>query len=271
MKNLNWLVQNTNFQEEFGYHNFIAAIDAAGQKRIDISQVFWDSTIDLKLTGLDPSTVIPFGNVSFMHYGLKNGWQVYWDPEYTYSHLWLALGKNFINHDMVVGTLDELETPTYDGKCFVKENAGSNFVKGGVINCYDWPQVKDDILIKNQTVDKKRHDYKLIDTSTEFCIAAAKPITEEYRCWCINGKVVTSSRYITEDREIRYTNTDDNLEVMNFAQAMVNELSWLTSMRTYTIDLFRTNGVLKVGELNCINCSGWYAVDTRKIVEALLE
>ena len=128
MGGLVWLVQNALFGDEFGYDHFIAAIDQTGDKRIVLDSVFWEATIDLKLTDIDPSTIIPFGTRSFTSYARKVGWKVFWDETYEYASL-LRLGEDFINHDMTVAPLSKLQVPD-TGKAYIREAAGFNIFKG---------------------------------------------------------------------------------------------------------------------------------------------
>src|ERR1700675_1538380 len=100
-----WLVQNALFGDEFGYDSFIAAIDHTGERRIPLDSQFWESTIDLKLTGTVPSEIIPFGTRAFICYARQQGWVVFWDHLFGYRDL-LVLGEEFINHDMQIAPLN---------------------------------------------------------------------------------------------------------------------------------------------------------------------
>src|SRR5580692_3566695 len=106
-----WLIQNAMFGDEFGYDSFIAAIDATGDRRINLDYVFWESTIDLKLTGINnPKDIIPFGTRSFICYAKKMGWNVFWNEVFDYPSL-CKLGEEFINYDLQVAPLSELKVP----------------------------------------------------------------------------------------------------------------------------------------------------------------
>ena len=264
-----WLVQNSMFGDEFGYDCFIAAIDATGNRRIQLDYAFWEATIDLKLTGVSPEEIMPFGTRSFVCYAKKNGWIVYWDEAFDYSAL-RCLGEEFINFDLEVGPLDQLKVPE-DGKVFIREAAGFNIIKGKVISAYAWPEwVNGFKFSTSQEIDTgvgpRYHDWHPIDGNTHFVWAPVKKILDEYRVWIIDGKVVSSSQYI-KGGDIVYTNSDENWEVNTYAQKMADRLPF--KMRNYVLDVFRTDRGLKVGEVNCLHCSGWYAIDSRKVVKAL--
>ena len=258
-----WLIQNALFGDEAGYDNFIAAIDHTGDRRIPLDYVFWESTIDLKLTGTVPSEVIPFGTRAFVCYGRQHGWCVYWDDSYQYPSL-CALGKEFINWDLETAPLDELEVPD-TGKVYIREAAGFNIIKGKVINGYAWPDWVRGFK-SNVGVNPRYHDWHPIDGTTLFVMAPVKTIIDEYRVWIIDRKVVSSSQYVVQGK-VKYSNTDNDQYVNGYAQEIADSLQFGTG--NYVLDVFRTEQGLRVGEINCIHCSGWYAIDSVKVVEAL--
>jgi hypothetical protein len=263
---MNWIVQNAMFGDEFGYDSFIAAIDYLGQNRIIVDYAFWEATIDLKVAGLKPESILPFGTRSFVKFGMRNGWTIPWNNSYEYYTL-LALGEDFINHDMQVDILDNLKVPG-DGKVYIREAAGFNIVKGKVISGYAWPDWVNGFKTTNH-VSVSYHDWHKIDGDSLFIWAPVKKIFDEYRVWVVDKRVVSSSQYVNKG-EIEYTNSDDNWEVNHYAQVMVDKLDILC-MDNFVIDIFRTEKGLKVGEINCMPCSGWYAIDACKVVEELVK
>lgn len=259
-----WLVQNSMFDNEFGYDQFVSAIDAAGQRRIEIPYCFWDYSVDIKLNGVDPSVVMPFGTRELVAYGMRHGWRVYWDDSYDYTSL-LCLGDDFINHDMTVGKLDELKVPD-TGKVYLREASGFNILKGRVISGYSFGDCARGFKHASP-MDKRYHDWHPITGDSMFVFAPVKNILEEYRVWVIGGRVTSSSRYILNGA-ISYENSDGNEEVVDFSQRMADKMVFSTD--NYVIDVFRTDLGLKVGEINCIHCSGWYDIDSGKVVRALV-
>lgn len=259
-----WLVQNAMFGDEFGIDQFTAAIDVTGDRRIQLDYVFWESTIDLKLTGVtDLKSLIPFGTRSFVAYGMKQGWNVYWDRDFEYTSL-IELGEEFINHDLTVAPLDYLKVPD-TGKAYVREAAGFNIIKGKVINGYAWPEWVAGFTRQTEVLTS-HHDWHPIDGNTPFIYAPVKPIYDEFRVWIIKGKVTSSSQYVANG-VVEYWNTDEEFDVNNYAQKIADKLPF--NMENYVLDIFRTDKGFKVGEINCLHCSGWYHVNPQKIVAAL--
>ena len=261
-----WLVQNALFGDEFGYDSFVAAIDATGDRRLILDHTMWEATIDLKLTGVEPKLALPFGTRSFVCYAKKAGWTVYWDEAYDYTSL-LCLGEDFINYDLSCAPLDELKVPS-DGKIYIREAAGFNIIKGKVISAYAWPDWVNGFKYGSEPASCTWHDWHPISGYSLFVCAPIKKIVDEYRVWIVGGKVVSSSQYVNKG-DIKYTNSDENFVVNSYAQRIADRLAF--NMENYVMDVFRTDRGLKVGELNCMHCSGWYAIDSRKVVNALAE
>jgi hypothetical protein len=164
-----WVVQNALFGDEHGHESFTAAIKEAGERCIQLDYTFWDMTVDLKLANTNAKDVLPFGTRSFVCYGRKNGWCVYWDVDFQYSSL-LALGEDFVNHDMQIGPLDQLKVPD-TGKVFIREASGFNIIKGKVISGYSWPACAAGFKRSADDVNRKDYDWHPIEDDTVFAWA----------------------------------------------------------------------------------------------------
>lgn len=264
MKPTIWLVQNAMFQDEFGYDSFIASIDFQNQRRIPLDYCFWQSAIDLKLTGIEnPKQILPFGTRPFISYAIDRGWNVFWNKEFNYSRL-RYLGKDFINGDMMILPLSEIR-PLRADTFFLREAAGFNIVKGKVISKYAFEEW---VATVSDPTPENFYDWHPITKETLFAIAISKPIYDEYRVWIIDNKVVTSSQYVVEG-VVDYINSDDNVKVNSYAQSIAD--SKLFEMDNYVLDIFRTDRGLQVGEVNCIHCSGFYAMNSMKMVDSLIK
>ena len=246
---MTYLIQNALFGDESGYDSFVSAIKAP---IITIPYVFWEYTLDLKIAGIPANRIIPFGTCALVVYGLEHGWAVSWDKEYNYSDL-CCLGKEFINHDLELFNLRDLNQLPL-GKIYIREDSGFNIIKGRVVEgSFD--------------VNTGDHEsWKVVNGDTKMVWAPVKTIEEEYRVWVIGRKVVTASLY-RSGRITMYANADSNSEVVDYAQSIVPRLP--ISVDNLVVDIFRTPQGLKVGEINCIHCSGWYAADAGKVAGAL--
>lgn len=93
-------------------------------------------------------------------------------------------------------------------------------------------------------------------------------IDEEVRCYIVNGKCVTLSRYrkndaydisdLDKDESILYSRTAEYYLAHYYSPALM-----------CTIDLFKSNGKIYIMEYNCLNSSGLYNADSRKLFKSI--
>jgi glutathione synthase/RimK-type ligase-like ATP-grasp enzyme len=96
-------------------------------------------------------------------------------------------------------------------------------------------------------------------------ISSLKEIQQEIRCWVVGGKVITISQYKL-GRRVTYKNLDFDEEAFEFAQSMVDIYR---PAEAFCIDICRTADGMRIVEINCINCSGFYDMNTQKLLYAL--
>lgn len=103
------------------------------------------------------------------------------------------------------------------------------------------------------------------------CSKFCPRIIEEVRCYVVNKKVVTISRYRYKD-EYNTTPLPQVLEeqYIMFAQRVIDK--WYYPGDNFTIDLCEIgDNTLRVIEYNCLTSSGLYNCDTKKLFNALKE
>lgn len=104
--------------------------------------------------------------------------------------------------------------------------------------------------------------------STRVLISVLKEIKWEVRCWVVDGKVITTSRYKLGNR-IAYLNMDYEDYITEFAQKMVDIYCPADAFVIDICDIGEKE--LKIVEINCINCAGWYDANISKVLNALEE
>ena len=90
-------------------------------------------------------------------------------------------------------------------------------------------------------------------------------IQQEVRCWVVGGKVVTASRYKL-GAKASYENYDDESFYVDFAQKMVDIYQ---PAEAFVLDVCLADDQLKVVEINCINCAGFYHANMNKLMTAI--
>ena len=114
------------------------------------------------------------------------------------------------------------------------------------------------------TVNHAIHNGAKVDELIQ--VSSPKEIMQEIRCFVVKGKVVTASFYKIGNGVV-YRNCKDD-DILAFAQEMVDEFQ---PSDAFVIDVCRTDNGLKIVEVNCLNCCGFYDIDEFKLLESLEE
>jgi hypothetical protein len=107
-------------------------------------------------------------------------------------------------------------------------------------------------------------DGATVTGDTLVMVAPKRLILKEYRVWMVDGKAVTASLYKTGTIK-RYSDEVDP-KVIAYAEGLAQ--IWQPA-RAYVVDVFDTSDGLKVGEVNNLNCSGFYAGNMQRLVAAV--
>ena len=268
---MTWLIQDTTFEShghtvEEGWEYFLDALRFHKQHVIQCDSKFYEHTLDMKIEGIDPTTIIPVGTKDFALYCRSQGIPIFYNENFHYSKLLEMYGSEMLNSDAKVAKLKDIQMPTITGneKMWVRPNDGFNIVKGKVISCYSWDAWAAGMI-------RPRTDYHTlcpdVTEETLMVYAAVKEIKNEWRIFVVNGKAISVSQYYCDGEFALRNEFGVCQSVMYYAQKMCDQ--WLPC-ETCVLDISR-NGAdqYKVMEINCFNCSGWYLVNSGKVVEAV--
>lgn len=95
--------------------------------------------------------------------------------------------------------------------------------------------------------------------------SSVKPITGEWRCWIVGGRLVEVSQYRLDGAMARVRGAP--ADVLAFATEVAQ--TWLPA-ECVVVDIARTPLGLRVLEFNPIHGSGWYAADAPTVLAAWL-
>jgi hypothetical protein len=120
------------------------------------------------------------------------------------------------------------------------------------------------------------HRHKLIDAMERLGflhrevamvhIAPRKDLQREFRTWIIKGKVVTASQYRIGNKTVHERCTEPL--VIQFAQQMADIYC---PADEFVLDVCMTDVGMRIVEVNCINCAGFYEADLQKLLVAVQE
>lgn len=170
----------------------------------------------------------------------------------------LHYGDNMLNWDGQ--TMHFMENvPLEDYMFFARPTKDTKVFSGQVFTQDSWKEYVQGV-IENDAI-------KSITSETRILVAPLKETWQEVRCWIVDGKVITASRYRL-GRHVKYQNYDDETLYVDFAQKMADIYQ---PAKAFVMDVCLYNDELKIVEINCINCSGFYQGRMGKVIYALEE
>lgn len=201
--------------------------------------------------------VFVFGSLKLARLSNKYNWKP--GALITSNHDYEVYSKhykeNLLNYDSrIVNFGDEFEW-IYD-QHFIRPCLDSKSFTGKVFEEKDWTEFKTRML--NHPKDTTLRENSKIQ------VAVPKKITQEVRCWVVNGKVVTQSTY-RRGSFLVYDNIVDQ-DAIDFAQAMVDKYQLA---ETFVIDVCLTQNGWKIVECGSTSCAGFYDADMQKLIMAL--
>lgn len=164
--------------------------------------------------------------------------------------------NNMLNGDgIVINFTDKI--PFDDFMFFARPTLDTKSFSGQVFTQESWREYVETCR-KNDAVN-------LIQEETKILVSPLKNIQQEVRCWVVGGKVITASRYKLGNY-VTYENYDNESFYVDFAQKMVDKYQ---PADCFVLDVCLADDELKIVEVNCINCAGFYDLNLYKLIEAL--
>ena len=235
----------------------------------EVKHIPFSMTWDISLPDNDYHKYFPFCSVNTMLLAKDIGMNVFFEEvNYDYIKFAQEYGEYFINHDLTLfkfGDLPRMEAEASDlnKSIYIRDAYGDNLIKGRV-HCYMELSAKYSEYMGRSLGKKKiTDDYQMI-------LSTPKQIISEYRFFVVNGEIVSGSQY-NEFGNFCIKNID-NSEYANHHSFVDKMISIYSPDNSFVIDIAEMgDGSFKVVECNCINCSGFYAVNIHKLIECLNE
>jgi len=206
--------------------------------------------------------IFVFGSVKLAHIGARKGWNP--GSMFNENHDFEVYSKHYkghlLNEDVIYQKLKD-PLPNLPTLFFARPCKDTKLFTGGVFMDHSWNEMVDMIITNNQ---HRSIEDEIVMFST------LKNITFETRCWVVDGKVITMSEY-KRGNFVRTCNEDSNYELKERVQSLVDLYQPAKAFVMDVCELMETPGELKIVELNCINCAGFYDGDMQKVINALEE
>lgn len=248
-----YIIQENLFREE-GHQKLINTLEKfnLGYELIKVKPFIEELEFDTTETN-----VFVFGSLKLARLSKKYGWTP--GAVVTENHDYNVYSEhykdNLLNYDSrVVRFGDDFEW-IYD-QHFIRPCLDSKVFTGKVFNKSEWPQFKNHMLNGGHVTS--------LTEDTLIQVASPKYLTQEVRCWVVDGKIVTQSTY----RRGSFLVYDEivDADAIEFAQSMVDKFQLSP---TFVIDVGLTKNGWKIIECGSTSCAGFYDANMQKLVEAL--
>lgn len=222
--------------------------DERVQDLIDVPFTFLD-LLPFQDTLEYPKEIFPYGSTKFIKL-TKQATHNFYREESKPSN-WL---HPYILNQPNVLFLEEFKKRTdLDTRVFLRPNKDLKDFPGGV------KTVEEHIVV----IDTHQHNKVFGDIEVQ--VSTPVNIFEERRYFIVEGKVVQGSVYRKEGRIFLLRTTEEENRLAQDVADM-----WLP-IENIVMDLALTEEGWKVIEFNCINCSGLYDVDAKKLFRRIYE
>lgn len=247
-----YIIQENLFREE-GHAKLIACLE---KFQIPYELVTVKPFIEEVEYKTDRKDVFVFGSLKLARISKKYGWNpgAIISENHNYEVYSKYYKDNLLNYDSrVFEIMDDFEW-IYD-QHFIRPCLDSKVFTGKVINKEDWKTFRDN-LFKGDSTSLTEH--------TKIQVAVPKKITQEVRCWVVDGKIVTASTY--RRGTFLYYDEIVDADILEYAQKMVDIFQLA---KTFVIDIALVHGEKKIIECGSTSCAGFYDADMQKLIMSL--
>ena len=182
----------------------------------------------------------------------------YISPNISIETLLQNYNKNMLNSDTIIDTIQNIN-PTMDS-FFLRPNEDTKSIIAELVTKDNFNKWKTNILKLNLQEDT----YCTLHSDTKICISSPKKIDAEYRCFIACKKVIAASQY--KRGNTPYFNNNVDSYIIDYTNDIIS--TW-TPDDAFVIDIALMANKLYVIECNCINSSGFYDIDTQKLIMAI--
>lgn len=255
IKTMYYIIQENLFREE-GHSKLINCLDKFG---IDYELVKVLPFIEEVEFTTDRKDVFVFGSLKLARLSKKYGWYpgALITENHDYNVYSLHYKENLLNYDSKVVDFGSDFIWEYEEQ-FIRPCLDSKSFTGKVFDREKWIEFRDRML--------SHPDDTTLRYESKIQVAKPKKITQEVRCWVVNGRVITQSTY-RRGSFLIYDNIVDQ-DAIDFAQRMVDIYQLA---ETFVIDVCLTENGWKIVECGSTSCAGFYDADMQKLIMALEE
>lgn len=248
-----YIIQENLFREE-GHAKLIACLEKFQIPYELVTVRPFIEEVDFKT---DRKDVFVFGSLKLARLSKKYGWNpgALVTENHNYEVYSQYYKDNLLNYDSRIFELGEDFEWKYD-QHFIRPCLDSKIFTGKVFEKADWMPFKEKLLTDPMYSSANKH--------TRIQVAVPKKITQEVRCWVVDGKIVTASTY--RRGTFLYYDEIVDADILEYAQKMVDIFQLA---KTFVIDIALVHGEKKIIECGSTSCAGFYDADMQKLIMSL--
>lgn len=254
---MHWIIQGNVFSED-GWDTLIEALDRQGCSYSIHRCVPFTRALQPEPPALTGSVVV-MGTYSLVLAAKERKWLpgAWSDENFDYSVQLKHWGEAMFNHDALL--CDFGDVPFQKEPFFLRPIFDSKAFTGLVTDWEDYTGWLE--MVRKLTPE----DGSTLDLSTPVMVSSVKRIAREFRTWIVDGKVVAASQYKLGRHKTYQPHVDQYIK--DFAQKQADIWS---PAPCFCLDVFEDQqGQAWIGEVNTLNCSGFYAADMNAVVGAI--
>ena len=258
---MHWLIEK-NVANEDSYDDFVTAVDRLGIPYSIITVVpFSHEIIGLPEDYDGPYFV--YGSVALCNkIAPKMGWEVFTNDNFDYE-VWSDKWKGYLlNEDATIGPFQSV--PINHERFFIRPCKDNKAFSGLVTTIQDYYEWVDKVRLVKHSDYGSSEDVNF-DLDEMVMVSPLQDISQEIRFYIVRGEVVTHSTYRIGNQTKYFGEYMTSPDAIWFVKCMIN--IWQPDA-AFALDVALVNGEYKIIEVNCINCSGMYASDVNKLVDA---
>lgn len=247
---MKWILQTNLYREEEDFKIVKETFDKFG---IDYFETSISNGKLYPEPELIDNNVMILGGYSLMRYSKEHNFIPGCYTDNMDMQSWLDNYKNYmLNYDSKILKISEVDE---DGPFFLRPEKDSKEFSGKTFNNKEeFEQFRIDLLANSIIANE----------DTMVVVSSLKCIHREVRFFIIDGEIISASVY--KINGVMRTSPIINEDEIKFVNEMI---TLYQPNRAFVMDIALTDDGLKIVELNCINCSGFYEADIQKIIMEL--
>jgi hypothetical protein len=183
---------------------------------------------------------------------------VFYNESFTISNYLEKWGNKMLNEDALIMTLEEFAGKNLNpqSEWFIRPNEDNKAFSGMTLYFEQFMNFFE--IVKNSS---NPH----LNSQKDIAVSTPKTITTEWRSFIVNGKIISTSRYLHEGKFLTSSNAVPP-SLIDFIEKVIRQYS---PHDIFAIDIALSGEEYRIIECNCFNGTGFYDHNIPAIIRAV--